>query len=158
MSKRQTRFSALHFYHCSVSCKVIFSYVYRDRRSGRSLSSERKRDSKVSSSCLGRNSSGNSGLLSTPSSFVRAGWLWADAECRVPSSRHASSPESPPLRDGMRPTPATETVDLVPLWGILEGTYNRGVTPTYPLNPPPCATEIHLMAGVNAERNGGNER
>jgi len=75
---------------------------------------------------------------STPSSFVRAGWLWADAESRVPPSRHASSPELPPLCSGMRPTPATETVDLVPLWGILEGTYNRGVTPTYPLNPPPC--------------------
>jgi len=127
-------FTALHFCH-RASCRVN-NLPRIERNSGSDLGSvtepwkwAHRASTETRLATLVR--------FPTPSSSVRAGWLWADAESRAPPPRHASSPESSPLRDDTRPTPATETVDLVPLWGILEGTYNCGVTPTYPRNPPP---------------------
>lgn len=81
-----------------------------------------QRAMKVSSSCLGRNSSGNSVLFPTPSRFDEAGWL-ASSRCGEPGNSPSLflSRQSTPLRGSTRPTPATETVDPVPLWGHTRG-------------------------------------
>lgn len=88
-----------------------------------------QRAMKVSSSCLGRNSSGNSGN-SVPNSLQVQRDRLASSRCREPGHPLSSSflllcRQLTPLRGSTRPTPATESVDPVPLWGHTPGYLER---------------------------------
>lgn len=154
MSKCQFLRTAL-LYHCCLVWNNLLAST--QRRSGRSLSSERKRDLKVSSSCLGRNSSGNSSVLPLPpASFAPAGFepMRRAASPLLVMRLLQSHPHSVAAWD--QPLPRKQWI-LCPY-----GAYSRvRITVESLLRVPLTrlpASEIHLMAGVNAERNGGNER
>jgi len=152
-SRDLRRFSTSVFALPSLLCVAGIT----SRRYGQLAPRLRNRTVKVSSSCVDRNSSGNSGSL--PNSLQLGSRRLALSRCGEPSPLLVmrllqSHPHSATIRD--QPLPRKQWI-LCPY-----GAYSRVPITVESLLRIPVTrlrpSEIHLMAGVNAERNSGNER